>query len=79
MALDLAGVMVSAGSACSSGKVKASPALTAMGLNDLAPFALRVSGGWATTEQDWATFADAWIAAYSRHAARRRAPAAEGG
>jgi cysteine desulfurase len=47
-----------------------------MGLNDLAPFALRVSGGWATTEQDWATFADAWIAAYSRHAARRRAPAA---
>jgi cysteine desulfurase len=76
MALDLAGVMVSAGSACSSGKVKASPALTAMGLNDLAPFALRVSGGWATTEQDWATFADAWIAAYSRHAARRRAPAA---
>lgn len=76
MAMDLAGVMVSAGSACSSGKVKASPVLAAMGLEDLAPFALRVSGGWATTEQDWAAFADAWIAAYSRHAARRRAPAA---
>lgn len=76
MAMDLAGVMVSAGSACSSGKVKASPVLTAMGLSDLAPCALRVSGGWATTQQDWATFADAWIEAYSRHAARRRAPAA---
>lgn len=76
MAMDLAGVMVSAGSACSSGKVKASPVLAAMGLENLAPFALRVSGGWATTEQDWAAFADAWITAYSRHAARRRAPAA---
>ncbi|CAN5524648.1 cysteine desulfurase family protein [soil metagenome] len=72
MNLDLAGVMVSAGSACSSGKVKASRVVDAMGRPDLAPFALRVSGGWATTEQDWISCGDAWLAAYSRIGARRR-------
>ncbi|HEY8617738.1 cysteine desulfurase family protein [Phenylobacterium sp.] len=77
MALDLAGVMVSAGSACSSGKVKASHVLTAMGQGDLAGCALRVSGGWNTTEADWNRFADAWFEAHARHAARR-APAAVG-
>jgi len=73
MKLDLAGVMVSAGSACSSGKVKASHVLTAMGLTEVADCAIRVSGGWATTQDDWAAFADAW--SETRHAARR-APAA---
>lgn len=72
MALDLAGVMVSAGSACSSGKVKASPVLAAMGLDGLAGTAIRVSGGWDTTEQDWNRFADAWLEAHARHAARRK-------
>jgi cysteine desulfurase len=72
MGLDLAGVMVSAGSACSSGKVKASPVLVAMGLGDLAACAIRVSGGWDTTEQDWNRFADAWLEAHARHAARRK-------
>jgi cysteine desulfurase len=72
MNLDLAGVMVSAGSACSSGKVKASRVVEAMGRADLAPFALRVSGGWASTEQDWISCGDAWLAAYSRIGARRR-------
>jgi len=72
MSLDLAGVMVSAGSACSSGKVKASRVVDAMGRADLAPFALRVSGGWASSEQDWISCGDAWLAAYSRIGARRR-------
>ena len=72
MNLDLAGVMVSAGSACSSGKVKASRVVEAMGRADLAPFALRISGGWATTEQDWISCGDAWLAAHSRIGARRR-------
>ena len=76
MALDLAGVMVSAGAACSSGKVKPSHVLTAMGAGDLAACAIRVSGGWASTEADWTRFAEAWIQAHDRHAARRRAPAA---
>jgi cysteine desulfurase len=72
MGLDLAGVMVSAGAACSSGKVKASPVLAAMGQGELASCAIRVSGGWDTTEADWNTFADAWLAAHARHAARRK-------
>lgn len=72
MALDLAGVMISAGSACSSGKVKASHVLTAMGHTQLAGCAIRVSGGWDTTEEDWNRFADAWLEAHARHAARRK-------
>jgi cysteine desulfurase len=76
MGLDLAGVMVSAGAACSSGRVKGSAVLAAMGQGDLAACAIRVSGGWATTEADWNTFVDAWLSA--RQAARRRQPAAVG-
>lgn len=72
MTMDLAGVMVSAGSACSSGKVKASRVVDAMGRADLAPFALRVSGGWASTEDDWIKCGDAWLAAWKRIGARRR-------
>lgn len=72
MNLDLAGVMVSAGSACSSGKVKASRVVEAMGRSDLAPYALRVSGGWASTQDDWIKCGDAWIAAWKRIGARRR-------
>ncbi|HLZ77033.1 cysteine desulfurase family protein [Phenylobacterium sp.] len=70
MGLDLAGVMVSAGSACSSGKVKASPVLEAMGQGDLAASAIRVSGGWSTTQADWDRFVEAWTTAHARHAAR---------
>ena len=72
MGLDLARIMVSAGAACSSGKVKASPVLEAMRQGELASCAIRVSGGWATTEDDWTRFADAWFEAHDRHAARRR-------
>lgn len=78
MGLDLAGVMISAGAACSSGKVKASPVLAAMGQGELATCAIRVSGGWNTTERDWDRFVEAWFEAHDRHQARRRAPAAAG-
>ncbi|MDQ0462900.1 cysteine desulfurase [Caulobacter ginsengisoli] len=72
MTLDLAGVMVSAGSACSSGKVKASRVVEAMGRPDLAPFAIRVSGGWDSTQEDWRRCGDAWSEALERHLARRQ-------
>ena len=72
MGLDLAGVMVSAGSACSSGKVKASPVLEAMGQGDLSGCAIRVSGGWSSTEADWNRFVMVWVVAHTRHAARHR-------
>lgn len=78
MTLDLSGVMVSAGSACSSGKVKASRVLAAMGLPELAESAIRVSGGWATTEEDWNRLVEAWLAAHERRSARRGAPAVAG-
>lgn len=69
MGLDLAGFAVSAGSACSSGKVKPSRVLTAMGLGDTAArSAIRASFGWATVWQDFDALAEAWI----KHAARAR-------
>ena len=76
MALDLDGVMVSAGAACSSGKMAPSQVLIAMGFGPIANQSIRVSGGWASTEDDWTRFAEAWLAAYNRHQARRRASAA---
>ena len=75
MGLDLAGVMVSAGAACSSGKVKASRVVEAMGRPDLASCAIRVSGGWATTAADWTRCGEAWSEIFARHQARRRAMA----
>ncbi len=71
MQMDLAGFAISAGSACSSGKVKASRVLGAMGLNDeLATCAVRVSMGVTTTDEEIQRFADAWLAAHERMRAR---------
>ena len=66
IALDLDGVAVSAGAACSSGKVAESHVLAAMGLGALAGQAIRVSLPWNATEADVAGF----IPAYARMAER---------
>lgn len=71
IALDLDGFSVSAGAACSSGKVAQSHVLTAMGVEPvLASCAIRVSFGWNTTEQDLTAFADAWLKIVKRAEAR---------
>src|SRR5581483_770014 len=71
IALDLAGVMVSAGAACSSGKVGPSHVLQAMGLPpEIAGCTIRVSLGWSTGEADIARFLDAWTAFRKRVEAR---------
>ena len=59
--LDLAGVAVSAGSACSSGKVQPSHVVDAMGYGaDLALGAVRLSLGWSTTEAEVDLALQAW-------------------
>lgn len=59
--LDLAGFAASTGSACSSGKVTRSHVLTAMGVEpDLAAGAVRLSLGWATTDEEVARFGEAF-------------------
>ncbi len=64
MRMDLAGFAVSAGSACSSGKVRASRVLGAMGLGpEVAGSAIRVSLGPATTKAEVRDFAEAWLRA----------------
>ena len=61
MQYDLAGVAVSSGSACSSGTVKPSHVLMAMGADEAtAKSAIRVSLGWNTTENDIEKFLRAW-------------------
>ncbi|MCF3642977.1 cysteine desulfurase [Rhizobium sp. TRM95111] len=67
IAFDLEGIALSAGSACSSGKVGASHVLTAMGF-DAALGGLRVSLGETTSEEDVQRF----LAAFERVAGRRR-------
>jgi cysteine desulfurase len=61
IAFDLAGIAVSSGSACSSGKVQPSHVLAAMGMGrELAQGAVRVSLGWSTSEADIHLFLKAW-------------------
>jgi cysteine desulfurase len=68
IALDLAGVAVSAGAACSSGKVARSHVLEAMGLDDLAACAIRVSLPWNVTEADIDGFIKAYATVIRREA-----------
>lgn len=71
--LDLAGFAVSAGPACSSGSMKGSRVLAAMGVDpDIAGSAIRVSMGPQTTEAE----IDAFVAAFARLAERSRSRAA---
>ncbi|GLK81000.1 cysteine desulfurase family protein [Methylopila turkensis] len=72
MALDLGGVAVSTGSACSSGKTKASPVLDAMGVaHDLSVGMVRVSFGWSSRAAD----CDRFLAVWSEIARRNQASA----
>jgi cysteine desulfurase len=67
MALDLAGVCVSAGSACSSGKVHRSAVLAAMGIEDAeAGSAIRISFGWNSQSSDIDRLIAAWRDLYIR-------------
>lgn len=61
MRLDLAGIAVSAGSACSSGKISPSHVLQAMGVApEIAKCAIRISMGWKSTQADVDRFLDVW-------------------
>lgn len=72
MGLDLLGLSVSSGSACSSGKVGASHVLAAMGVSpELAGCALRVSLGWNSTEDDVDAFLAGYQSVLERHRARQ--------
>ena len=67
MALDLAGICVSAGAACSSGKVHRSAVLAAMGVEDaVAETAIRISCGWNTDSDDIERLIAAWRDLYVR-------------
>jgi cysteine desulfurase len=67
MALDLAGIAVSAGSACSSGKVRPSHVITAMGFDAAtAGTAIRVSLGWQSSLSDVERFVAAWSSIQAR-------------
>ncbi|RST31051.1 aminotransferase class V-fold PLP-dependent enzyme [Sphingomonas ginkgonis] len=67
--LDLAGIAVSAGSACSSGSMKPSRTLKAFGVPDQdAACTIRVSVGWTTTPADLERFVEAWTSIARRSA-----------
>ena len=79
IALDLAGVAVSSGSACSSGKVTPSHVLAAMGVaSDLAQGAIRLSLGWNSAAPDVERFAEAFATAVERMRAERTRTAVRG-
>jgi cysteine desulfurase len=62
MRFDMARIAVSQGSACSSGSMRRSHVLTAMGVDhDLADRTIRVSLGWNTTVEDIERFREVWL------------------
>jgi cysteine desulfurase len=72
MGLDLMGLSVSSGSACSSGKVGPSHVLEAMGIDpSLAECALRVSLGWSSTAEDVTAFLSGFAEVLGRHQRRQ--------
>jgi cysteine desulfurase len=76
MAMDLAGVSISAGSACSSGKVRGSKVGGALQLSpELAETVVRISLGWNSTRDDVDALLMAWKQAYARVAPRLKVSA----
>ena len=73
MALDLAGIAVGIGAACSSGRIGPSHVLAAMGVApELAACTIRVSLGWSSTAADVAAFLAGWAALHTRRREGRR-------
>jgi len=67
MTFDLEGFAVSAGSACTSGRIEASAVLLAMGVGrELASGAVRISAGWNSSREEILRFTEAWKKAYMR-------------
>jgi cysteine desulfurase len=67
MGLDLAGIAISAGSACAAGRVEAPYVLTAMGVEEsLAVCAVRISLGWTTRAEHIDQLVDSWGTLYQR-------------
>ena len=66
MNFDLAGIAVSAGAACSSGKTASSHVLSAMGRDDIAPYTIRISSGWNTQKEDFDRLAETWLKFYKQ-------------
>lgn len=77
IAFDLDGVALSAGAACSSGKVGISETLKAMGVSpEIAKGAMRLSIGWDTNESDISRFLEVWKRIYQKLGRERRERAA---
>ena len=77
IAFDLEGVAVSAGSACSSGRVGPSQALNAMRVSaEIARGAVRASLGWSSTEADVDRFLEVWARVHAALTERRATKAA---
>lgn len=73
MHFDLSGIAVSAGSACSSGRIEPSHVLSAMGIEpELAGSAIRASAGWATKEEDFQKFSQSWKTLWHRRKSESR-------